>query len=433
MWLYVPNVSTSSPSAPGGAGSTSASDWQCQALARSAWWRGKPSPSRTWSQRCERVSWMKLLSGAMPEPSTAAHGVAALTASLAESRASLTAWPGSASPRRTSATSGAPLDASSSSRGRGSSSSRTSAACSPAAVPSAYGETFADLVTRSRSDYSRRRKSARAMSASASSFSVWPTPASGLPNDGEEPETWFARAEVLKAKGANGNGAGIPLAIAAKAWPTPSATEDRQGFQNRPAGKASEQNQQSLTTIAMLWSTPRASDGEKGGPNQSFRNGTGLPLPSQAHQWMTPRSHEVGQYQNSRGDKTKPFPTLTGAAMTWATPSIADTMGGRMARSGDRSAELLLNGQSAALAESLYSPLAQVTVKTGKPHSKERRSLNPLFVEWLMGWPPGWTLLVSTDFGCSATALSRFKRDMRCALSALALHDAPPAQSDLFG
>jgi hypothetical protein len=44
----------------------------------------------------------------------------------------------------------------------------------------------------------------------------WPTPAASMPNDTEDPETWLARVELLKAKHMNGNGAGMPLAIAAK-------------------------------------------------------------------------------------------------------------------------------------------------------------------------------------------------------------------------
>ncbi|MFO1107514.1 MAG: hypothetical protein U1E34_15620, partial [Amaricoccus sp.] len=40
-----------------------------------------------------------------------------------------------------------------------------------------------------------------------------------------------------------------------------------------------------------------------------------------------------------------------------------------------------------------------------------RRSLNPLFVEALMGWPTGWT-----GFGSVATAWSRWLRRMRCEL-----------------
>lgn len=74
----------------------------------------------------------------------------------------------------------------------------------------------------------------------------------------------------------------------------------------------------------------------------------------------------------------------------------------------------------------------------GDSSSKERRSLNPLFVEWLMGWPPGWTLLslglAWTDFACSATALCLWKQRMRSALSSLALpQEAPAAQLSLFG
>jgi hypothetical protein len=53
---------------------------------------------------------------------------------------------------------------------------------------------------------------------------LWPTPASGVFNDGESPESWRRRAAGLREKGINGNGAGTPLAIAAKEsmeqWPT---------------------------------------------------------------------------------------------------------------------------------------------------------------------------------------------------------------------
>lgn len=187
------------------------------------------------------------------------------------------------------------------------------------------------------------------------------------------------------------------LNVLVKAWPTPAALDGEKAPAQYAGGNPS------LPGAAMTWSTPRASDGEKGGPNQSFGAG-GRPLPSQAQSWATPRlemARALGNPKHICGSRGK----------------------------GN------LEDQVVAFPEAkeLYSPLAQVTVKTGKPHSKERRSLNPLFVEWLMGWPPGWTLLVSTDFGCSATALSRFRLDMRSALSQLDLHDAPPAQPSLFG
>lgn len=377
MWLYVPNTSTSSPSAPEAAASISASSWQFQALEQSAWWRGKPSPSRTWFQRWRTVYWVQLLFGAMPEPSMAAVGVERLTASLAASRASHTAWPASGLAKMTNATSGAPRAASSSSPARGSSSSRMSGACSPAAAHNEFGEIFADWALRLREDCSRRRKLARAMSENGCSSSQWPTPA------------------TRDHKGANGQehlqkGAGrlhldqLPNYVQ-HLWTTPSTGDGQRGgtITERMSGTSLTQQ------VNTLWSTPRATDGEKGGPNQSFRNGTGLPLTSQAHQWRTPRSSERGQYQYDSGDKAKPTPTLTGQA---------------------------------------FSHLDRETSTHGETSSPERRSLNPLFVEWLMGWPLGWT-----SFACSATALSRYKQRMRSALSQLAWPSAgPPAQLALF-
>lgn len=272
------------------------------------------------------------------------------------------------------------------------------------------------------------------MSASASSSSpvttVWPTPDSGVFNDSEEPESFFERQARQKAKGINGNGMGMTLAMASKVWPTPQALDGEKapkkfagGNMSLPSAakawptpKASDVSsgadrvrrdtgrpQSALPTAVALWSTPRASDGEKGGPNQSFGAG-GTPLPAQATSWATPRadmSRALGNPKHICGGRGKG--NLEDQVAAW--PAAKD----------------------------LYSPLALTTVKTGKPCSTERRSLNPLFVEWLMGWPPGWTLLVSSDFGCSATALSRWRRHSRCALSAMPLPDAPAQQLALFG
>jgi hypothetical protein len=121
-------------------------------------------------------------------------------------------------------------------------------------------------------------------------------------------------------------------------------------------------------------------------------------LKGQANQlsemWATPRAKEDGAYQYSQGDKSKPVLTLSGQA-------------------------------------SFHQ--VHPTYEVGQTSSHPRRSLNPLFVEWLMGWPPGWTLLAWTDFACSATALSAWKQRMRFALLQLGLPPAAPlVQRDLF-
>ena len=371
MWLYVPNTSTSFPSAPEAEASISASSWQFQALAASCSWRGKPSPSRNWFQRWNKVSFIRLLCGAMPEPSTASAGVDAWTASLAVSRAKVTALPARSVAASTSATSGLQPDGSSSKHGLGSSSSRTSAACSRRGMTTSlerkeFGETFASLVSRLRQDCSRRQKSARAMSASASSSSAWPTP--DATNRVRDEET-LEKCAAFRKRNAGQNTVPLYLAEAAQNWPTPTANDWKGSGPTLERKDGQMRGDRLDYATEQLWSTPRATDVEKG-----------------------------GQWQNANKQQTKQTLTLTGQA------------------------------------QAIYSPLARVTVKTGKPHSKERRSLNPLFVEWLMGWPPGWTLLVWTDFACSATALSRYRRRMRSALSQLALPaEAPPAQLALFG
>jgi len=55
----------------------------------------------------------------------------------------------------------------------------------------------------------------------------WPTPSASVANDKESPESWHARAATLKAKHMNGNGAGLPLTVAAAQWPTPAARDSK--------------------------------------------------------------------------------------------------------------------------------------------------------------------------------------------------------------
>jgi hypothetical protein len=194
--------------------------------------------------------------------------------------------------------------------------------------------------------------------------SSWPTPNAGLLNYDEQPEPWRARAETLKAKRINGNGAGLPLGIAAQ-------------------------------EAVSMWSTPRSSDGEKGGPNQKWGAG-GAPLPAQA-------------------------------VRLWGTPGIADTMGGYLSRSGARSDELLMKWQAQALASSLSGHPAPASETPGLPSSRTGRTLRPqlsaLFVEWLLLGADllGWTCVCAIE----ATA---------CADSATpSVSDAPRPRSDCSG
>lgn len=117
-----------------------------------------------------------------------------------------------------------------------------------------------------------------------------------------------------------------------------------------------------------LMPTPRASESEKGGPDQRGSSGD-LMLPSAVH--LIP------------------------------TPSVADAMGGHERRGGARGDELLLNGMAKAghferfgdygpaitRWESITRPAPAPTEPTGKNGAHR---LSPAFVEWMMGLPAGW-------------------------------------------
>jgi len=106
----------------------------------------------------------------------------------------------------------------------------------------------------------------------------------------------------------------------------------------------------------------------------------------------------------------------------WPTPTAACANGGQTSRSGKRKGELLLAGAVKAFPTPMASEARQgyqnrnngkkgsqeslTTVIQGGPASEVGGSLNPTWVEWLMGWPLGWT-----DSALSAT--DRFRQWLR--------------------
>lgn len=96
---------------------------------------------------------------------------------------------------------------------------------------------------------------------SATAYSFWPTPDASVMNDGENLENWQARRARVKAQKKNGNGFGMPLAIAVRMWPTPRATE----YKN-PRGKTGNRSEAAaaragwtLSETVKMFPTPNAS------------------------------------------------------------------------------------------------------------------------------------------------------------------------------
>lgn len=123
------------------------------------------------------------------------------------------------------------------------------------------------------------RKSETASGSSAG----WPTPSAGNFNDGESPETFLARRTKLKKQFKNGNGAGIPLGVAVKMWPTPRCAdgmhhpiptkEDVEQYEKNRGRK--EQRLEYEVGRQTCWPTPQAHDCQgPGNPARVGRFGT---------------------------------------------------------------------------------------------------------------------------------------------------------------
>jgi hypothetical protein len=212
------------------------------------------------------------------------------------------------------------------------------------------------------------------------------------------------------------------------------------------------------------WSTPKATDGAKGGPGQSYGSGGMPPLPAQAAQWQTPVADDQMDRRrgkiNSRGE-----PKLSAQAIQWPTPAAQNWKGSSPAsvtRADGKSRMDILHYR----AEQGFTRPDPAIMQDGRrfsPHApisrplwasmiashgrgacrrllkgRARRRLNPLFVGWLMGWPIGHALCA-----CSATEFTLWQQHMRGALSQLPMASGPwiwrplgqaqrPAQMSLF-
>ncbi len=172
-------------------------------------------------------------------------------------------------------------------------------------------------------------------------------------------------------------------------WPTPSVANATGGQSSRSGDRKGEMLLSGLMreAEASTWSTPRASDGEKGGPNMAFSAG-GQPLPAQMHQneamWRSPN------VVDSKGGTRK------GEGQVQLTHQIADTAVWATARAeagrangsvkhicGKRGAGNIEDQMAAtALTGPTPNGSSATTAKRGAP--------NPVFAFWLMGFPEEW-------------------------------------------
>jgi hypothetical protein len=390
MWIYVP-TSESSPSVPVPERETLASDWQFQALARSATWREKHIASRAWFRKWKAVPWVKRLYGVMSPHSTASRGAAAFIASLPRIPASPLAAQDSGSGGKTRGTSGRTFTASSRKPILTSCSSKTCADIS-SKVSEKSNAIWNARVTALSADSLARRKWARRTRESG----CLPWPTSGAHD----------------STGARGSGHYLTdnhytphdLAMSTEAWSTPNAHDGR-----RPGGDESLSTQGgNLRRDTENWPTPDASP-KRGSVNRYTQgdNRTGRALKVEAENWLTPFG-AMGQDQDGTygcgGEHAK-------QAQNWATPN-ASPAAPNMSRKREkgriskRETEQCLERQAISLSRSL--PTEPAISKGGKPCwcltpgcglRSHKRRLNIWFDEWLMGQPTNWSSASSAPIG----------------------------------
>lgn len=441
MWLHIPSMASSysAVSACSAKDCEPGSTTWASRIAPSVTLSGKLTQPPSWSRAWKKARWMRHLSGPTLPPSTADAGVERWIASLPDSIARTCPSPADVQ----ASTGRAPVSSSRSSASptiamRGSSFWRTSEASllpppplwtrkranskserSPASWenwPTAGGMRNGSLF--------QRPTWAPVMAVSGGSVSrgeAWATPdcnestySNGLmgPNIRQQANQWMTpcvpnggravSAEVVANKGSTENGkktVGLESQVR-HVWPTPNVLAASNDLSLKCSGDGRIKPNKLGWAVAESeknWATPRATDGDKGGPNQ--RGGRGDPiLPGQVCNWPTPtaRMHNGGGNATIRPDGKSRMDMLDWKAESFSLPAhpISD---------GQKSSPT-------ALSSPPQSPLvASVSGGTTRPDLSERKRLNPAFAAWLMGWPWWWTNPETLNFGASETASWRLR------------------------
>lgn len=369
MWLYLP-PSILSAYARASEVSTSEftplSDGAAMLLEQSVMWRSKPSLARYWRTRWNKEIWMPRLFGRTLKLSQPGCTRATLTWLLEDIPASPSAWQDGDGGKKTPDTSGPTSAASSENCGLVSASSRTCADTSNSGSRTS-GETFKDLVSRLSREYSQRLKSAQHTGGSDCSSWLTPHGMAGMDRNGKP-------------------GAGGEFAKQATQWATPQAHD----IQERGNTMADHHHYpHDLSNAAGVWRTPSATEADHGGPNARDSKG-GAHLSNQA-QWATPaaRDHKgangAAHLENGTGRKHMnqlANQVAHGFPNSLPAPEI-EPDGSESSQSGP------------TLRQPSQSTKKTGSASTGSPLPDEsrllKRRLNPAFVEWLMGFPAGWT------------------------------------------
>ena len=455
MWTYLPSAITSACSPVRGP-LTLESGLLAQALAAGATWRSKRLPVKSWSRVCRTIPWMMRQCGRISQLSTLNPGeaISAWLRAASRARTSVTPAKAKASRKATAAACGSNSSGSFAVYDPNTSSWRMSQRSLFEDSTSFSGAWPGSGTMRNGRCSRRPRLALRTSESGGSALQGWPTPNTGdhkgpgnppgrerdgkprTAGDDDLPsrvELWptptvldstnTANATANRSEGSQHH-AGVTLVDATKMWPTPDANVFQDGH----------------NCTSEEWETRRQKLKETAGNG----NGCGTPLAMASQLWMTPNvpngrtmsaEDVLAKGQTATGKRQVPLESQT---QTWATPTSRDWRDGAMETANVPTAGYL--GRQVCRMEHWKTPMAaeaekqasdkrdcltdqiqtchfslpdQETEKPGAessataPNSPRRRRLNPLFVEWLMNLPIGWT-----DFAPLAMEWSSYRRQL---------------------
>jgi hypothetical protein len=388
-------------------------------------------PSRILLREWKAGNFITRLSGLILPPSTLDDGVASWIASLAAIRANPTRSPESGRGKLMTASCSTRSFASSRKAGLVVSSAKT---CRGTLTDSSgySSRHWKDWATALRQEFSVRPKWGPAIAES--DCSSWPT----------------VRTSDVNGPGLHGDG-GMDLRTVAAEWQSPTVGMTQGGSKTRSGARSGEML---LPGQAEVWMTPRVAMGgytrDRGDPEAERQT-----LEGQASSWPTPMAGTPAQNGNNAAgssDFSLKAMELAEAMRVWATPraedsesagmrhgrGVADTLTAQCsiwptpaARDFKGSPEELTRPDGKSRLDQLDRvaergfpfSLPAPPIPAGATSSPPSRRLNPRFVEWLMGWPIGWT-----DCESAETGLSRWLLHSRGVLSTLV--SPPPSAVD---
>jgi len=165
-------------------------------------------------------------------------------------------------------------------------------------------------------------------------------------------------------------------------WPRSGMTRNGTAYPLRPSAPLTD------VTASLWWPTPQAHDARPGHPERVGRHGTrhgGRDLTDWVAMWPTPTAR-LGDRQRGAPSRavagrrywTQGRRNLDDAVALWPTPTAQDREGHGYQKHGDGPVSLTLSGAA--------------RLSLGREYDRAASGqLNPTWVEWLMGFPSGWT------------------------------------------